>query len=132
MPFKDETKLDRLVTYFLGGYAFMGTVMGVIYWWFEPADVSLLSYFFAYVLLPIVLVTVRIRRQNLPQFFDWFTSGYLALLVLRYVGPDAFWTWYPPITVSLPISSFNNGSGFLIDFIPLSLLALMFYQKRRS
>lgn len=128
MATQDQAKIYVFVTYFLAGYAVIGLLVGISYWWLATAELSLLLYFTAYVFIPTILVMMRVNNK---QYWDWLTLGYLALLVLRYVGPDAYWTWYPPITISLPVTSFTSGSGFLIDVIPLTLLAILLYQKAR-
>lgn len=49
---------------------------------------------------------------------------------IRYVGPDKTIPSISPITVSFPLTSFDQGTGYLIDYLAIFMLFVFIYLLR--
>jgi len=49
---------------------------------------------------------------------------------IRYIGHDATFFNISPITVSFPLTSFEQGTGYLIDYLAITMLCILIYLLR--
>lgn len=46
---------------------------------------------------------------------------------IRYVGSEAMIPSFSPITISFPLTSFEQGTGYLIDYLAITMLCVLIY-----
>lgn len=127
---KNLTKTEGLLVAFLLAYALLSCAISLFYLWTGHAMSELRWYMLVYFCLPSLLffslVLQRFRRIGTAVCLVYF-----AALIIRYVGADAHWPWNPPITLSIPITSFASGNGYLVDIIPLTLVIVIAHRYYR-
>lgn len=93
----------------------------------KTAELSAFFYLISYGLLPLA-VFWRLRKNALglvPVCTLMF-----CLQSIRVVGEAAFWPYNPPVTISLPLTSFASGSGLMIDLYALFIAALLIFVQK--
>lgn len=110
------------VSYFLGLYGLIGLTLFILI-----EMTSLYKLVFCLLVYCVIPLYCAFGIWQKKQHAIALALIPFMLQSIRYVGPDATIPSISPITISFPLTSFEQGTGYLIDYLAIAMLSVLIY-----
>jgi len=112
----------KLVSVFLFVYGLIGATVLVLIGMQQP--IAMFICLLLYVFIPLISAVGLWRKNKAAILLAILPFLYQSV---RYVDDTSFLPSIAPITIAFPISTFEGGKGFLIDYLAIAVIVYLIY-----